>query len=132
MLLAASGSERGASRLLFHLAVASRWDLLTTPYALSEVANNVRFLGPEAELVWPQLLTQLMKVPDVVTSERPVVFSASKDRPILLSALAWADVLLTLDRADFLDLLGQQFYELRVLTPGIFLAQERAAGRMEI
>jgi hypothetical protein len=61
-----------------------------------------------------------------------VVFSPGKDRPILLSALAWADVLLTLDRADFMDLLGQQFYDLRLRTPGMFLAEERAAGRASL
>ena len=130
MLLAACGSERGASRHLFKLAAEHGWGLLTTSYALSEVAANVADLGPDAEVEWPELANQLVRVPDVVTSERPVVFAPSKDRPILLSALAWADVLLTLDRADFVELLGQQFYELKVLTPGNFLAQERAAGRV--
>ena len=53
------------------------------------------------------------------------------DRPILFSALAWSDVLLTLDRGDFGELLGKTFYELWVLTPGAFLEQERAAGRLK-
>jgi predicted nucleic acid-binding protein len=132
VVLAACGSERGASRLIFNSAADYGWDLLTTPYAINEVNTNVPNLGASAERAWPPLLDQLTKVPDVVTSERPVVFLQSKDRPILLSALAWADVLLTLDRADFIELLGQQFYELQVLTPGGFLMQERAAGRVNL
>lgn len=82
--------------------------------------------------VWDVLRPQLIIVPDVVTVDRPVVFSASKDWPILLSALVWADVLLTLDRGDFGEVLGQRFYELAVLTPGDFLQRERAAGRLSL
>ena len=47
---------------------------------------------------------------------------------MLFSALAWADVLLTLDRNDFTTLLGDEFYGLPVLKPGTFLERERAAG----
>jgi predicted nucleic acid-binding protein len=131
VLLAACGSERGASRFIFNAAADAGWGLLANPYAIDEVANNVPDLGAAATALWPQLRARLSIVPDVVTVDRPVVFSAAKDRPILLSALAWADVLLTLDRADFVSLLGQQFYELQVLTPGGFLGQERAAGRVK-
>jgi len=67
---------------------------------------------------------------DVLIIDRPAVFQAAKDRPILFSALAWADVLLTLDRGDFCELLGTAFYDLRVLNPGVFLEQERAAGHL--
>ena len=129
MLLAACGSERGASRLLFQRAAERDWELLTTHYAINEVETNLPDLGAVAAEAWPNLLQQITLVPNVLTADRPVVFSPSKDRPILLSALAWADVLLTLDRADFGELLGQQFYELSVLTPGSFLERERAAGR---
>lgn len=54
---------------------------------------------------------------DVLTVDRPAVFPVTKDRPILFSALAWADVLLTDDRGDFHELLGIRFYGLLVLTP---------------
>jgi hypothetical protein len=67
---------------------------------------------------------------DVLTLDRPVVFLSGKDRPILFSALAWADVLLTLDHGDFGALMGQPFYELVVLKPGTFLERERVAGRL--
>jgi hypothetical protein len=129
VLLAACGSERGASRLIFTSAAHRDWELLGTLYAVNEVETNLPDLGAGAQSAWPHLLKQITMVPNVLTADRPVVFSPSKDRPILLSALAWADVLLTLDRADFGELLGRQFYELGVLTPGKFLDLERAAGR---
>jgi hypothetical protein len=69
-------------------------------------------------------------VDDVLTLDRAVVFEPAKDRPILFTALAWADVLLTLDRADFGALLGSTFYGLAIVTPGLFLERERAAGRL--
>ena len=67
---------------------------------------------------------------EVLTVGQPVVFPVAKDRPILFSALAWADVLLTLDRRDFQTLLGSKFYGLAVLRPGTFLERERLAGRL--
>jgi len=62
------------------------------------------------------------------TIDRPVLFEAAKDRPILFSALAWADLLLTLDRGDFGSLIGNSFYDLPVLTPGMFLQRQRETG----
>jgi hypothetical protein len=59
------------------------------------------------------------------------VFAPAKDRPILFTASAWSDVLLTLDRKDFVGLLGTEFYSLPILKPGDFLARERAAGRLK-
>jgi len=67
---------------------------------------------------------------DVVFLDKPVIFAASKDRPILFTALAWSTVLLTLDRADFADLLGGQFYGLDALLPYDLLQRERDAGRL--
>ena len=67
---------------------------------------------------------------DIVTIDRGTVFATAKDRPILFSALAWADVLLTLDRGDF-EPLGGEFYGLTILTPGSFLQRERTAGRLK-
>jgi hypothetical protein len=62
----------------------------------------------------------------VWTLGRPAVFPVTKDRPILFSALAWADVLLTLDRNDFAELLGSEFYGLAVLKPGSVLVSTAA------
>ncbi|MEA3207197.1 MAG: hypothetical protein QOE70_254 [Chthoniobacter sp.] len=62
--------------------------------------------------------------------DRVLIFPVSKDRPALLSALASAQVLLTLDREDFLGMLGAQCYGLPILLPYDFLGRERAAGRL--
>jgi hypothetical protein len=68
----------------------------------------------------------LLVLHDVLTLDRPVIFQAGKDRPILFGALAWSDVLLTLDRSDFSGLLGGEFYGLNVLKPGTFLRHQHA------
>ena len=62
--------------------------------------------------------------------DRPAVFGPAKDRPVLFTAAAWAEVLLTLDRGDFGAVMESGFYGLEVLTPGDFLERERAAGRL--
>ena len=74
----------------------------------------------------------LLILDDVLTLDRPAVFEAGKDRPILFSALAWADMLLTLDRGDFGGLMDKPFYGLHVLKPGVLLERERAAGRLHV
>ena len=78
---------------------------------------------------WLALRPQLTIVDDVVSLNRPV-FPTGKDRPILFTALAWSQVLLTLDRQDFIGLLGRTFYGLRIRPPFEFLEEERAAGRL--
>ena len=80
---------------------------------------------------WLRLRPRLRICDNALTLDRPVVFPAGKDRPILFGALAWAEVLLTLDRGDFANLLGTSFYGLLVLKPGAFLKRERAAGRLQ-
>jgi hypothetical protein len=40
------------------------------------------------------------------------------------------ETLSTLDRQDFVDLIGGEFYGLQVRLPYEFLEQERAAGRL--
>jgi hypothetical protein len=130
VLLAASGSETGASREIFRRAPANEWLLLTTPYVNEEVLRNLPDLPPAASITWARLRPVLVLMDDVLTLDRPALFARAKDRPILFGALAWADVLLTLDMSDFGPLLGQSFYGLRVLRPGVFLEQERGAGRL--
>jgi hypothetical protein len=75
--------------------------------------------------VWPDLCAQFEIKNDILTLHFPSVFAPSKDRPILFSAFAWADVLLTLDRHDFGPLIGKTFYGLPILTPGMFLESLR-------
>lgn len=69
-------------------------------------------------------------VDDVVSLDRVLVYPVSKDRPVLITALAWADVLLTLDSGDFMGVLGSSCYGLPILSPSDFLIRERSAGRL--
>lgn len=131
VLLAASGSANGASREIFRRASANGWVLVTTPYAIEEVLRNLSNFPPSATAAWAGLRPALLVMDDVLTLDRPAVFQAGKDRPILFSALAWADVLLTLDQGDFGGLMDKPFYGLRIIKPGKFLEQERAAGRLK-
>jgi hypothetical protein len=130
VLLAACGSTTGASHEIFRLARIHGWTLIATPYVIEEALNNLVDFPPSATAQWANLRADLQVLDDVLTLDRPAVFAAGKDRPILFSALAWADVLLTRDTSDFGGLLGGSFYELLVLTPGGFLQRERRAGRM--
>ena len=107
------------------------WILLATPYVVEEVLANLPNLPATATADWARLRPDLALMDDVLTLDRAAVFESAKDRPILFGALAWSDVLLTLDRSDFGALLGGTFYGLDVLTPGMFLERERGAGRLK-
>jgi predicted nucleic acid-binding protein len=130
VLLAACGSTTGASHEIFRQARAHSWTLIATPYVIGEVLNNLADFPPSAAAQWANLRAHLLVLDDVLTLDRPALFTAGKDRPILFSALAWADVLLTRDIGDFGEILGGSFYELLVMTPGDFLQCERSAGRL--
>ena len=130
VLLTACASTTGASHEIFRLAPDHDWVLVATPYVISEVLNNLIEFPASASAQWAKLRADLFLLDDVLTLDRPAVFPAAKDRPILFSALAWADVLLTRDIGDFGAILGRLFYELQVLTPGGFLQRERIAGRL--
>jgi len=130
VLLAACGSAKGASREIFRLAPRQNWTLVTIPYVLDEVGRNLAALPYRASADWVRLRANLVVEDNILSVDRPAIFSAGKDRPILFSALAWADVLLTLDSRHFGDLLGGSFYGLPVLRPGIFLERERMMKRL--
>jgi predicted nucleic acid-binding protein len=103
--LAACLSKTGASRLIFEIAATQGWELVVSRWVLREMRENL--------------------------ADWPLLFHVTKDKPVLCTALACADVLLTLDRRDFGSLLGQSVYDLRVLTPGAFLEQEGQSGRLK-
>src|SRR5206468_945125 len=98
------------------------------PYVVEEVFLNLRDLPPSASAQWARLRPEILILDDVLSLDRPVVFEHSKDRPILFSALAWADILLTLDQAHFGGFMATPFYDLVVLRPGVLLERQRAAG----
>ena len=131
VLLAACGRPAGGSRAVCDLAATQGWRLLASIYVAGEVEKNVRLRLPaSAQSEWQRLKPLLEVMTDVVTFDWPVVFSAAKDRPVLFTAAATADVLLTLDRADFAGVMGAGFYGLPVMRPGDFLRRERAMGRL--
>lgn len=130
VLLAACGSAAGASRAVIEMAAGQRWQLLSSAYVIAEVEANLAELPAGGADNWARISETLQKVPDVLSFEWPAVFAPARDRPVLFTASAWADVLLTLDRRDFADLLGKSFYGLAILRPGEFLQRERAAGRL--
>jgi predicted nucleic acid-binding protein len=131
VLLAACGSAQGSSRALFGYAAAQGWELLASPWVAGEVMRNLVKFPTAATAEWLRLRRQLVLVDDIVSLDRALVFPVSKDRPVLLSALASAQALLTLDREDFIGVLGAQCYGMPILLPYDFLARERAAGRLQ-
>ena len=57
-------------------------------------------------------------------TKRPLLLTASKDKPVLISALAAkCDTLLTLDTGDFGIVLGAEVYGMHVSTPRDFLVR---------
>ena len=127
VLLAAAGSSKGASRLLFDHTTSRGWQLLTADYCLREAEFNLPKLGKRAELSWAQIIRPALNtVTAQLTLDRPLIYRATKDRPVVISALSQkADYLLTLDRDDFHDLLGRSVYGLPIRTPGEFLREIR-------
>ena len=103
---------------------------MASPWVVGEVVRNLQKLPLHSMTYWDQLHPNLILADDVVSLDRIMVFPISKDRPVLLTALAFADVLLTLDRADFAGFLGRKFYGLPIAAPADFLMAEREAGRL--
>ncbi len=127
-LLAASGSATGAS----DHAAANGWLLLASPYVLAEVAANLPRLPVSFHVAWDTIRPLLRIVPDVLTIPSPVVFAAAKDKPVLFTAYASADILLVMDKADFSGVIADGFYGLRVMTPGSFLRKLRDSGTLPL
>jgi hypothetical protein len=123
-------SATGASSQVFLLAGHQRWTLLVSPWVLREVRVHLASKSPQSVRRWVEFRSMLQVEDDELTFDWPVTFEKSKDKPVLFSSLACADVLLTLDRRDFGALLGKTIYGMQVLTPGEFLRLERQAGRL--
>ena len=127
VLLAASGSVAGASRSLIMSASREERTLLTSGYCVCEVEHNIRKLGPKAAQSWQWVILPRLKVGATsLVLDRPLVYRAVKDRPVVIAALSLrSDYLLTLDRDDFHDLLGLSVYGLPIRTPGEFLRETK-------
>ncbi len=90
--------------------------------------RNLAKVGSGAEQAFLKEIESAIRfVKDRVSSEKPLVFPVSKDRPVVITALAEkCEVLLTWDRADFQGKLGNQVYGMLIRTPGDWLAEELA------
>lgn len=132
VLLAACGSSSGASRYVFEQATLYGWRLVSCPWCVLEAVKNAPKLPGSAMVVWrDEIEPALDIVSDALTLDKLLVFPKSKDRPVLLAALAAeADVLLTLDRADFQNAIGDVIYGMDIRTPGGFLMDQRRAGEI--
>jgi predicted nucleic acid-binding protein len=130
VLLAACRSKSGASRAILDIAAKQGWKLIASPWVRNEVEKNLSKFPFESTATWVALRSRISLVDDVVSIDRALVFPTSKDRPVLITALAWADVLLTLDREDFIKVLGSSCYGLPILLPSKFLIRERKQVRL--
>ena len=132
VLLAAVGSETGASCAVFDFAEVNGWTLLSSPYCVAEVLSNIHKVSRIASSSWSKLIRPALEVvSDSVVLDHPLVFPKAKDRPILISALAAsASFLLTLDRQDFGPFMTRPVYGLRVILPLSFLYHMREEGRL--
>ena len=68
-------------------------------------------------------------VGSVYVIDRPVVFEATKDRPVILSAIGCgAEYFITLDTVDFVHVLGSVVYGVKIRTPKTFLQETGIVG----
>ena len=131
VLLSACGSSRGGSRFIIDEAEAQGWKLISAHYCREETRRNLSKLGVDAETFFTKQLDRRIDWRlDALTAKEVIVFDKAKDRPVLISALSVKpSALLTLDRADFHDRLGRQFYGIAIRTPGEWLMEMREAGK---
>ncbi len=123
-LLAAANSSRGLSRLLVEVAPKEGWRLCTATYCIAEVERHLaRF--PGATDTWArQIRPALAVLPSQFVLDRPLVFEATKDRPVIISAVGGgASYLVTSDTTDFGHVLGTSVYGVKVRTPRSFLIE---------
>ena len=129
VLLAASGSSKGASRFLLQEASAHGWELISSDYCEEETRRNLPKLGRSASTAWKTIAPKVRIVRADYALDKPLVFPKAKDRPVVITALASrAAWLVTLDEGDFHTKLGREVYGLRIATPGEFLLEQRAKG----
>lgn len=125
VILSACGSIKSLSRLITLIAPERGWELLSSAYCRAETSRNVGKFGPAASVHWETLRDRLVWTPNALASQRPLLLAASKDKPVLISALAaQSQVLLTLDTRDFKLLIGTVVYGMLVTTPRDLLVRQ--------
>jgi predicted nucleic acid-binding protein len=132
VLLSACASDKGASRFIIEAAASNGWSLVSAHYCQEETRRNLHKLGESAESYYVKRLYKRIDWRlDALTTNDIIIFPKAKDRPVLISALSVKPAaLLTLDRADFHDRLGRQFYGIDIRTPGEWLMEMRDSGKI--
>lgn len=130
VILSACGSARGASRFVLEEARGYGWTLISAYYCREETLRNLDKIGREANDYFRTKANRKIDWQlNALTADDIIVFDKAKDKPVLISALSVKPVaLLTLDRADFHERLGTQFYGIDIRTPGEWLMEQRAQG----
>ena len=123
-ILAACWSAKGLSHVLLDHGPKAGWRLITADYCMAEVERNV-LKHSSGAIRWNRNIRQRLEVVgSIFVIDRPIVFDATKDRPVILSAIgSKADYLVTSDIADFVHVLGTTVYGVNVRTPKMFLLE---------
>jgi predicted nucleic acid-binding protein len=104
VLIAASGSAKGASRFLIAGAQEHHWELVSSDYCEEESRRNLPKAGRSAlNDCKCEIAPRVRFMRSSFSLDKPLVFPKAKDRPFVISALAVrSDWLLTLDEGDFM------------------------------
>jgi hypothetical protein len=113
---------------VLEVAGDNEWRLVTSLYCIEETRRNLaKFTSEAKEAFYADVIPGLEIETTTYVIDRPMVFPVAKDRPVVASALALkCEALLTLDRADFQSLLGEQIYGMTIVTPGNWIRRWRA------
>ncbi len=133
IFIAAAGSPTGGSAYVLRLAHKKHVQTITVLHALLEAEKNIRQKMSNVALTrhyenlsTVQPIVQLLPDPTDTEYNSLTTLVPPKDVPILLGALySEADILITLDRRDFLDNVRLRTMSLpfKILSPGDFLQQ---------
>ena len=100
------------------------WNLGSAAYCRAETVKKLTKFSPQVTAHWQDFQARIEGVPNAITTKRPLLLTASKDKPVLISALAAkCETLLTLDTEDFGIVLGTEVCGMTVATPRDFLVR---------
>ena len=138
ILIAAAGSDSGASRYLFSVAERDpRWQLVTSAYALAEARANVLTKLPASYSAFASLITAptltIVHPPSEAILKLTRGLVPRKDEAILAAAISCsAEALCTLDKKDSHTPKLKQHakkWNLRIVLPKDLLEDWRAEQR---
>ncbi len=135
VLIAAIGSNQGTARFLIEEAAAKGWKLTTADYCVEEARRNwskLRQPSAWSANIWITIILPRTEVlPVRLVLNKPLWFTKTKDRPVVISALAAdCDWLITFDKADFHAKLGREVYGAKIGTPKEFLLEQIGHGEV--